>query len=162
MFSYYMFTDRDTTDNYATDESAWEMIKLYIPKDKVIWAPFVCDGKQKGYFKNMGFDIIHDNLDFFSYTPDYEIIIDNPPFSIIKEVCVKLKELDKPFIIIARSNLLLTKWFRRIFKEHLQVIIPDKSPTFTHLDKPKKGYVPPFGTFFYCYRMDLPSDMIFL
>ena len=60
-----MFTDRDTTDNYATDESAWEMIKLYIPKDKVIWAPFVCDGKQKDYFKNMGFDIIHDNLDFF-------------------------------------------------------------------------------------------------
>ena len=89
-------------------------------------------------------------------------VADNPSFSNMKEVCVKLKELDKPFIIVARSNLLLTKWFRRIFKLHLQVIIPDRSPTFTHLTKPKKGYVPPYGVFFYCYKMKLHSDIIFL
>ena len=157
-----MFTDQDESDNYSTDKMGWEMIKVFIPKDKVIWSPFYSDGNMKQYFQELGFDIIHQDRDFFSYTPDYEIIIDNPPFSTIKDVCVKLKELDKPFIIIARSNLLLTKWFRRIFKEHLQVIIPDKSPTFTHLTKPKKGYVPPYGTFFYCYRMNLPKDMIFL
>ena len=157
-----MFTDQDESDNYSTDATAWEMIKVFIPKDAVIWSPFYSDGNMKQYFADMGFDIIHQDEDFFSYTPDYEIIIDNPPFSTIKDVCVKLKELDKPFIIIARSNLLLTKWFRRIFKEHLQVIIPDKSPTFTHLTKPKKGYVPPFGTFFFCYRMNLPKDLIFL
>ena len=157
-----MFTDQDESDNYSTDKMGWEMIKVFIPKDAVIWSPFYSDGNMKKYFDDMGFDIIHQDKDFFSYTPDYEIIIDNPPFSTIKDVCVKLKELDKPFIIIARSNLLLTKWFRRIFKEHLQVIIPDKSPTFTHLTKPKKGYVPPFGTFFFCYRMNLPKDLIFL
>ena len=157
-----MFTDQDETDNYTTDKMGWEMIKIFIPKDAVIWSPFYSDGNMKKYFDDMGFDIIHQDKDFFSYTPDYEIIIDNPPFSTIKDVCVKLKELDKPFIIIARSNLLLTKWFRRIFKEHLQVIIPDKSPTFTHLTNPKKGYVPPFGTFFFCYRMNLPKDLIFL
>ena len=157
-----MFTDQDESDNYTTDKMGWEMIKVFIPKDAVIWSPFYSDGNMKKYFQELGFDIIHQDKNFFSYTPDYEIIIDNPPFSTIKDVCVKLKELDKPFIIIARSNLLLTKWFRRIFKEHLQVIIPDKSPTFTHLTKPKKGYVPPFGTFFFCYRMNLPKDLIFL
>jgi Cft2 family RNA processing exonuclease len=138
------------------------MIKLYIPKDKVLWAPFYCDGNMKKYFDDMGFNIIHQDKDFFSYTPDYEIIIDNPPFSTIKDVCVKLKELDKPFIIIARSNLIFCRWFQKIFKEHLQVIIPEKRPTFTHLTNPKKGYTPPFGTFFFCYRMNLPKDMIFL
>jgi hypothetical protein len=45
-------------------------IKDYIPKDKKIWAPFYCDGKQKEYFEEMGFDIIHEDKDFFSYTPN--------------------------------------------------------------------------------------------
>ena len=43
----------------------------------------------------MGYDIIHEDKDFFSYTPDYDIIVDNPPFSKMKEVCQRLKELDK-------------------------------------------------------------------
>jgi hypothetical protein len=42
----------------------WLRIKDYIPKDKIIWSPFYCDGKQKEYFKDMGFDIIHEDEDF--------------------------------------------------------------------------------------------------
>ena len=157
-----MFTDQDESDNYSTDKMGWEMLKPYIPSDKVIWSPFYSNGKMKEYFAEMGFEIIHPDKDFFSYTPEYDILIDNPSFSNMKDVCVKLKELDKPFIIVARSNLLLTKWFRRIFKSHLQVIIPDRSPTFTHLTKPKKGYVPPYGVFFYCWKLNLKKDLTFL
>jgi len=158
-----MFTDRNDTDNYATDKSAWEMIVPFLPQDKRIWSPFFCDGKMKQHFAELGFDIIHDDKDFFAYEPpEWDIIIDNPPFSNIKQVADRLLILDKPFIIVARSNLIITKWFRRKFKEHLQIIIPDKSPTFSHLTHPVNGYVPPFGVFFYAWKMELPQNMILL
>jgi hypothetical protein len=156
------FTCDNDTDNYTTDKKGWEIIKQYIPKDKIIWAPFYCDGKQKEYFKEMGFNIIHEDKDFFSYTPEFDIIIDNPPFSKMKEICIRLKELDKPFILIAFSKVFLFKWFQRLFKDNLQVIVPFTRPTFTHLTNAKKGYTPPFGIQYYCYKMKLEKDLIFL
>lgn len=159
-----MFTNQDDTDNYETDCQGWLNIQQFIPKDARIWSPFYCSGKQKDLFRVMGHDIIHEDRDFFSYMPpeDFDLIIDNPPFSCFKEVCHRLKLIDKPFIIIARSNLLLCRWFQRLFKEHLQIIIPDKRITFTHLTNPKKGYNPPFGTTYYCYKMELEKDLIFI
>ncbi len=156
------FTKDKDSDNYATDKIGWEIIKEYIPKDKKVWSPFYCDGKQKEYFKEMGYDIIHEDKDFFKWTPEYDLIIDNPPFSKFKEICKKLKELDKPFIIMCFSKVILMKWFQRLFKDHLQVIIPFKRPTFTHLTKPKKGYTPPYGVQYYCYKMNLKKDLTFI
>ena len=155
------FTNDKDSDNYATDKKGWEIIKEYIPKDKVIWSPFYCDGKQKEYFNDMGFDIIHEDEDFFENNKG-DIIIDNPPFSKMKDICIRLKELDKPFILVAFSKVMLMKWFQKLFKEHLQVIIPFTRPTFTHLIHPKKGYTPPYGVMYYCYKMNLPKDLIFI
>jgi|TARA_A100000171_G_scaffold740_1_gene939 hypothetical protein len=156
------FTKDKESDNYATDKKGWEIIKNFIPKDKIIWAPFYCDGKQKEYFKEMGFDIIHEDKDFFSYTPEYDLIIDNPPYSKWLHVCNRLKELDKPFIIIAKPNCFLTKKFQNLFKEHLQLIIPNNRPTFTHLTNNKKKYTPPFGTWYICYKMNFAKDLNFI
>jgi hypothetical protein len=157
------FTNDKDSDNYATDKLGWEIIQQYIPKDKVIWSPFYCDGKQKEYFEEMGYNIIHQDKDFFTYEPDnYDIIVDNPPFGKMKDICIRLKKIDKPFILIGFSRVLLMKWFQKLFKDNLQVIIPFKRPTFTHLTNPKKGYTPPFGVQYYCYKMDLPKDLIFI
>ena len=54
-------------DNYETEKEEWELIKEYIPKDKKIWAPFYCTGKQKDIFRELGFDIIHENEDFLDF-----------------------------------------------------------------------------------------------
>ena len=156
------FTNDKDSDNYSTDRKGWDNIVPYIPKDKKIWAPFYSDGKQKEYFEEIDYDIIHEDKDFFSYTPEYDILVDNPPFSKIREICIKLKEIDKPFILVCVSTLLLSKWFQKLFKDDLQVIIPFKRPTFTHLTNPNKGYTPPFGTMYYCYKMNLSKDLIFL
>ncbi len=157
------FTNDKDSDNYATDKLGWEIITPYIQKDKLIWSPFFCDGKQKEYFEELGYNIIHEDKDFFTYTPDnYDIIIDNPPFSKMKDICIRLKQLDKPFILVAFSKVILMKWFQKLFKDHLQVIIPFKRPTFTHLTNPKKGYTPPYGVQYYCYKMNLQKDLIFL
>ena len=156
------FTKDKDSDNYSTDKIGWEIIKDYIPTDKIIYAPFYCDGKQKEYFKEMGIDIIHEDIDFFTYKLEYDIIIDNPPFSKMKDICFRLKEIDKPFILIAFSKVILMKWFQKLFKEHLQIIIPFTRPTFSHLTNPKKGYTPPYGVMYYCYKMNFHKDLIFI
>ena len=154
--------DKDS-DNYITNKYEWERIKEYIPTDKIIWSPFYCDGKQKEYFKELGYDIIHEDKDFFSYTPEYDIIIDNPPFSKKNEILNKLNDLDKPFILICPSMMLSYKYFQTNFKDkNIQLIIPYKRMNFKHLNSNKKNYSPPFASFYYCYKMNLPKDIIFL
>jgi hypothetical protein len=154
--------DKDS-DNYITNKYEWERIKDYIPTDKIIWSPFYCDGKQKEYFKELGYDIIHENKDFFSYTPEYDIIIDNPPFSKKNEILNKLNDLNKPFIIICPSMMLSYKYFQTNFKDkNIQLIIPYKRMNFKHLNSNKKNYSPPFASFYYCYKMNLPKDIIWL
>ena len=156
------FTKDKDSDNYSTDKLGWEKIKDYIPKDKQIWCPFYCDGKQKEYFKELGFDVIHEDKDFYLSIPNYDIIIDNLPFSKFKDICIKLKELDKPFIIMGFSKVLLLKWFQLLFKDHLQILISLKRPTFTHLTNSKKGYTPPYSVMYFCYKMNLDKDIIWL
>ncbi len=156
------FTKDKDTDNYTTDKRGWEMIKDFIPNDKIIWSPFYSDGKQKQYFAEMGLDIIHEDKDFFNSTPNYDIIIDNPPYSKWFEICDRLKELDTPFILIAKPNCFMTKKFQNLFKEHLQLIIPNNRPTFSHITKKKIGYTPPFGTWYFCYKLGLKNDLTFI
>jgi len=155
------FTGDKDSDNYSTDKLGWEIIKEFIPTDKKIWAPFYCNGKQKEYFKEMGFDIIHEDEDFFDNDKG-DIVIDNPPFSKWFEICKRLKELDKPFILIAFPKCFLTKKFQNLFKDHLQLIIPNKRPTFSHLENPRPGYTPPFGVWYFCYKMNLEKDLMFI
>jgi len=155
------FTNDKDSDNYITNPEDWERIKQYIPTDKKIWSPFYCDGKQKEYFKDMGFDIIHEDEDFFDYTPNYDIVIDNPPFSKKKEILKRLKQLDKPFILIAPSMMLSYKYFQEDFKD-IQILVPYKRINFKHINSTKRNYSPPFASFYFCYKMNLPKDLIFI
>jgi len=155
------FTEDRDSDNYTTDKNGWEIIKDFIPSNKKIWAPFYCDGKQKEYFKEMGYDIIHEDEDFFLHNKG-EIIIDNPPYSKWFDICFRLKQLDKPFIIIAPPRAFTTKKFQNLFKEHLQLIIPNKRPTFTKLNEESIGYTPPFGIWYFCYKLNLQKDLNFI
>ena len=153
------FTGDKDSDNFCTTKEDWEKIKQYIPEVK-IWCPFYYDGKQKEYFEDMGYNIIHEDKDFFSYTPEYDIIVDNPPFSKIKEICARLKELDKPFIMIMPNHTLLYRRFQRPFQDHLQIIIPKKRLKFIGTDNELSNL--PFDCFFFCYKMNLEKDLIFI
>ncbi len=88
-------------DDYMTPKYAWENIKENIPK-KIIWEAFYGDGKSGNYLKELGFDTIHDPVDFFENNLG-EIIVTNPPFSQIKNILKRLKVIDKPFILILPS-----------------------------------------------------------
>jgi hypothetical protein len=153
-------------DDYMTPKSAWENIKQYIPKDKVIWEAFYGDGNSGNYLKEMGYDVIHEPIDFYENNLG-EIIVTNPPFSQSKEIIKRLKVLDKPFIIIMPTSKINTSYFRENFmNKGLQIIIPKKRIHFTKLidgkvpDKWKNACN--FECFYYCYKMELKRDIIWL
>jgi len=154
-------------DDYMTPRSAWENIKQYIPKDKVIWEPFYGDGKSGEYLREItGNEVIHEPVDFFENDLG-EVIVSNPPFSKSKEVMTRLAELDKPFIVIMPSSKINTSYFRENFKNKgLQIIIPRKR---IHFIKLVDGKIPEkqknacnFDCFYYCYKIGLKNDIIWL
>jgi len=153
-------------DDYMTPKYAWENIKHLIPQDKVIWEPFYGDGKSGEYLKELGFNVIHEPIDFFQENLG-DIIISNPPFSKSKEIMKRLKELDKPFIIILPASKIFTSYFRENYKDDkLQIIIPRKRIHFLkHIDnKPVENWKNAcnFDCFYYCYKMGFNKDIIWL
>jgi hypothetical protein len=153
-------------DDYMTPKRAWEDIKHLIPAGKVLWEAFYGDGKSGQYLKDLGFDVIHDKIDFFENNLG-DIVVSNPPFSLAKDILERLIELDKPFILILPSSKLCTQYVRKCFKNKLlQIIIPRKRIQF---EKQIDGKVPDgfknacnFDCFYYCYKINLPRDIIWL
>jgi hypothetical protein len=153
-------------DDYMTPKHAWEDIKEYIPKNK-IWEAFYGDGTSGNYLTELGFDVIHEPLDFFTEPPEeYETIVSNPPFSLVKEIMKKLLEYDKPFIMIMPSSKINTVYFREWKDKGIQIIIPKKRINFKKL---VDGKVPDnfksscnFDCFYYCYKIGLKKDIVWL
>ena len=151
-------------DDYMTPRHAWEDIKEYIPKDKVIWECFYGDGNSGTFLRELGFETIHEPVDFFDNDLG-DIIVSNPPFSKTKEIMKRLFVLDKPFIMILPVSKITTQYFKE-WKDKLQIIIPEKR---IHFQKLVNGKVPEnyksscnFDCFYYCYKINLTKDIIWL
>lgn len=152
-------------DDYMTPKYAWDDIKQYIPKDKLIWEAFYGNGDSGKYLTELGFDVIHEPIDFFENDIG-ELIVSNPPFSKIKEILKRLEEIDKPFILIMPSSRINTSYMRQWKDKRLQIIIPRKR---IHFDKLVNGLKDDnwksssnFDCFYYCYKMNLPKDIVWL
>jgi hypothetical protein len=154
-------------DDYMTPKYAWDNIKDIIPKNKIIWEPFYGDGKSGDYLKELGFNVIHEEVDFFENNKG-DVIISNPPFTKCKEVLKRLKELNKPFILILPSSKINTSYVRELFKsdKKLQIIIPRKR---IHFNKMVDGKIINenvkacnFDCFYYCYDINLNNDITWL
>jgi hypothetical protein len=155
-------------DDYMTPKTAWQDINEYIPKDKIIYEAFYGDGMSGQYLEELGCKkVIHKKKDFFTYTPKYDILISNPPFSLSKEIMKRLAELDKPFIVIMPSSKINTSYMRNNFiNKGLQIIIPRKR---IHFIKKINGEIPDkwknscnFDCFYYCYKLGLKNDITWL
>lgn len=155
-------------DDYMTPKSAWENIKHLIPKDKLIWEAFFGDGASGNYLKELGFKVIHEEIDFFENNKG-DIVVSNPPFSKVPEILERLVKLDKPFILIMPSSKINTQYFRKLFsksKEPIQIIIPKNR---IHFQKKINGKVPDnfknacnFDCFYYCWKINLEKDITWL
>ena len=74
-----------------------------------------------------------------------------------------MKEIDKPFILIMPSSKINTSYFRENFKggERLQIIIPRKRIQFIKNGNELNNKCN-FDCFYYCYKMNLEKDIIWL
>ena len=152
-------------DDYMTRKETWEQIKDYLPQDKVIWESFYGNGKSGEYLQELGFEVIHRDVDFFTHDLG-DIIVSNPPYTIKKEVFTRLKQLGKPFVMLVPSTTVQTKYFKELFAdEHIQLIIPWKK---NHFDKLVNGEIQKgkdncsFYTLYITWKLNLDKDVIFI
>jgi hypothetical protein len=142
-------------DDYMTPKKVWEDIKDIIP-DEVIWEPFYGDGKSGEFLKELGFQVIHEPSDFFQNNKG-DIVVSNPPFSKAEKILQRLKDVNKPFILILPCSKLVTQYFRKIFKDdpEMKIIIPRRRIHFTKMidgvtyETNKCN----FDCFYYCWRI---------
>ena len=149
-----------------TPKSAWENIKDYIPKNKVIWEPFYGDGASGKHLTELGFNVIHEPIDFFTNNKG-QVIVSNPPFSMKKEVLIQLKKNNKPFIMIMPSSAINTLYIRQLFadsNDKLQILIPRRRIQFEKIVDGVKVQSNRcnFDCFYYCWKLNLPRDIIWL
>jgi hypothetical protein len=142
-------------DNFKTPIEVWKNIQQFIPNDKKIWCPFYFNGEHT--LKELGYDIIHQDRDFFNDEPhDYALVIDNPPFSIKKQVLERLLILDKPFILIMPVSTICYKYFKT-YRDKIQIIIPPKRYNFMQNKSSAT-----FDCLYFAYKMNLPRDIVWL
>ena len=147
-----------------TPKHAWDNVKHFIPKDKIIWEAFYGDGNSGKILTELGFNVIHKDVDFYENNLG-EIIVSNPPFSSAKEVMNRMYELDKPFMLIMPAFKITTNYVRQWKDRNIQIIIPRKRINFIRIkdgviDTTGKGAS--FDCFYYCYKLGLPKDIIWL
>lgn len=140
-------------DDFNTPAEAWELMAQFVNvKEKTVWCPFYNDGAITCNYPK----IIHQNRDFFSYEPSkYHMVIDNPPYSIKKEVIQKLMENGKPFALLIPLDTILRKFLLTHSKGDFTVIIPKSVYKFK--GKHKTITV---NTAWFCWNMKLGSPII--
>ena len=150
-------------DEYNTSREMWESISQFIPKDKTIWEAFLLNNhtsKSMDYLTELGHEVVGSpELDFFS-TNLGDIIVSNPPYSIKKRIFERLAILDKPFIMILPVSTITKQYVKKINREKLQIIVPDKRMQFLKgEDQLKRCY---FDTMYLCYKCNLEKDITFI
>ena len=157
-----------------TPKSAWEAIQTYIPKDKVIWEAFYGDGTSAANLKELGFNVISKDVDFYKEDCG-DIIVTNPPYSDCKNIFTRLAILDKPFILILPVSKMSTQYFRDWIEEmealhpeiedQIQIIVPRKRIQFIKVVDGKRVDMKSccnFDCYYFCHRMNLPKSIIHL
>lgn len=157
--------DRNNVECY-TPKYAVDIILPYIPKDKVIWAPFSKNEHHfADYLRSLGYKVINTHIDngydFLTYKPDFEfdIILDNPPFKNKTKFVEKAFSYEKPFALLLPINSFGDNGIPKLFFEHNaepQMLIPLQRMEF-HNQK-QSGIS--FKTIYICKDI-LPNQIIF-
>ena len=145
-----------TEDDYMTKKSTWKSIAKFLPKDFIIWEAFYGDGTSGEHLRALGYNVIHKNIYFFD-SDEGDIIVTNPPYSKGKQILKRLKKLNKPFVLILPISKLNRKYFQALFPG-VHLIIPKSRIQFIRNNKNNCN----FDTAFFCWKMNLERDIIFL
>ena len=155
-------------DEYYTSKEVWMNILHYLDKTKIYLDPFYGNGSNINNLKELGLNAIGSDLDCFELLQNmhFDCILTNSPFSknILTEFLYNLEALNKSFVIILPITKIFTKYFRTAFRSYkdIQIIIPKERLSFIDPTKPNKKSNPSFVCCYITYKLNLPSDIIFL
>ncbi len=117
-------------DDFETSESAYRVLSIGSLKGKVVWDPFFCSGAAGSKIKKVfnAKKVLHHNKDFFDQSTrpkKYDVIITNPPFSLMKKVLEAILATGKPYAILMRTGHMNTKYFKDLMKgEKYSIVFP--------------------------------------
>ena len=108
---------------------------------KIIWDPFYSQGRAAAFLMEAGAkEVINEKRDAFDWSPECELIVTNPPFSIKKRCLAYLLSLGKPVLILLPLADLASVWFREVVGAHqYSMFIPKKRYAFLKDGKQMKG-----------------------
>ena len=157
-------------DEYYTPKHLLQAVAPFVPRDKSIWMPFYGDGSVGRYMRELGFDDVHHepSEDFFTTAPPDAskdtIVVDNPPFSLKREVFERLVSLDLPFMLIVPLATISYQYTRDILGESFQIIIPRKRMNFRDPTRARGGkkQQPSFASVWLCHKMNFDRDISFI
>ena len=159
--SYISPKPHSLNNEWNTPKYVWDKIIPFIPRDKTIWDPFYNDGSSGKYLTSKGFDIVHNDNDFWD-SDRGEIVITNPPYKLKyitktkEQIMKRLIELDKPFMLLLPSTTIQTQYFKSLHNKHFQLIIPQEKYDFERYEGDKTKC--PFYTLWVCYKMGFEKD----
>jgi len=146
---------KNHSDELYTPEVAFDLLKQYIPKDKIIFECAIGSGKLKGQIENNGYKVISSN-NFFNEFPEYDILITNPPYSIKDKFLEEAYKRNKPFALLMPITALEGIKRQKLYKDNgIQILFPLKRIDFNG----KKS--PWFYTAWFCWKL-LPKELNFL
>ena len=163
-----LYTNRlSEHDHYLTPFHIWEKIAHLLPRDREVWEPFYAEGSSGAHLERLGFRVRHDPLEDFFQHNHGDIIVSNPPFSKKREVLERLYTIGKPFVLILPASSLATQYAIDLFGDELQIIVPRRRMCFHKASEDMQEVLEPmprspFNCFYFCWRMGLPRDLIFV
>jgi|TARA_R100000951_G_C2643274_1_gene181649 hypothetical protein len=158
----------EINNEYFTCKEAWMDVLHHLDRSKIYLDPFYGDGGNIQNLRDLGLNVIGADLDCFELLRNlnFDVIITNPAFSknILTEFLYNLSSLDKPFIIILPITKIFSKYFKTAFRQYksIQLIIPKNRMRFNDPRRPGKKSNPSFVCAYITYKLDLPSDILFL
>ncbi len=159
----------DSSDLYGTPRSAFDLIAPYLPKGVKYWEPCQGYGAITGFLQAEGHDVVSSDLstgqDALTWQPDaWDIVVTNPPWSLKGEFLEHFYGLGKPFALLLPCDLVNGKR-TALFKQHgVQLIVPSWRVRYMRFDgeKPVEAGSPNTGSAWFCSKLNLPSDLIFV
>jgi len=117
------------SDNYVTPLNAWKDILQFFSKSQPLWLPFYHKGEAKELVESLGYtNVYHQKKDYFTYNLP-RMIIDNPPFSIKKDIIEREFKKNKPFALLLPLQTLERKYMIKC-RKNLQLLFSNSRYTF--------------------------------
>ena len=144
---------KDGCDDYFTPRTAWQEIGAYLPKDRLVWEAFYNkDSLSPDYLRELGCSVVSEDVDFFDNKIEFDCIVTNPPFLCKKKVFERLRELDKPFILILPVSTIKKAFYQAYFAHKCGVIIPKKRIHFMRNgEQTSRSW---FDVIYICYKIE--------